>query len=186
MTNIEFGRADLKLFIVTAFLHHHCPCNQRKRAMHLIPVLFLGLVVYSLQGMWRFERAQEWLILLSLDADMLLLFFFTQSYLAWPPMQPNETQSQRNVSSMFEPMVQLSHGEKVSCSIRKRVGKGSSGSSSIRRNNLWERLNDINLQLAALVMAVWDTFKDSKEVQNKFVLSVADLFLQCCLWDLLF
>lgn len=50
MTDIEFGRADLKLFIVTAFLHHHCPCNQRKRAMHLIPFLFLGLVVYSLGG----------------------------------------------------------------------------------------------------------------------------------------
>lgn len=62
--------------------------------------------------------------------------------------RPSET----DYNSKFEAMVRLSPGEKVSCPIKMR-----SGSSGISRNNLWERLKDINLQLDAVATALWVT-----------------------------
>lgn len=109
---------------------------------------------WSTQRLWMSKRDGPLFSASYLTSFLYSIYFCLTSDLYWYNLLQNETQSERKCVQLevLSRWTIISWEKKVSCPIRVR-----SGSSGIFRNNLWERLKDINLQLGALATEMWAT-----------------------------
>lgn len=101
------------------------------------------------------EAWEEWSTFLSW---LLLMTLFSLS-LIWDDLKCLRSQMRQSpeVLLVWSRGTVISWGKRCPIQLGWGVGNRRSGSSGIRRNNLWERLKDINLQLCALATAMWVT-----------------------------
>lgn len=85
-------------------------------------------------------------------------------------MQSNDNivPKKRSTSQGLRPWYGYLLGKRCPVQLRWALGNWRSGRSGISRNNLWESLKDINLQLGAVGTAMWVTWWIQKKSKISF------------------